>query len=92
MIRKTQDQSLYMRIPKDFLSTTGFGKTGWNSIKLICSRFQWITEKVIRIVNESNMDCLIEICTTDPDDLDMSQRSLKLLSAVKLDNQFENIM
>ena len=37
------------------------------------------------------MDCLIEIVTDDPEDEDYDARSLKLLSAVKVDNLFENM-
>jgi len=79
-----------VRIPKDFLTTRWDGQFGWNAIKLICSRFQWVTEKVIRFVNESNLDCLFEICTSDPEDLDVSARYFKMLSAVKIDNLHEN--
>ena len=45
----------------------------------------------MRIVNESNIDCLFEMRTTDPDDKDSAKRYLKLLSAVKVDNQHENM-
>ena len=34
---------------------------------------------------------MIEICTTDPDDKDIDQRYFKLISAVKVDNLFENL-
>ena len=62
------------------------GKNAKKAIKLICSRFSWHSEKVFRIVNESNLDCYIEI--SDPDDND--KRNIKLISAVKVDNLFEN--
>ena len=66
------------------------GKKAKNAIKLICSRFSWHSEKVFRIVNESNLDCYIEIYSTDPDDDDIDKRNIKLISAVKVDNLFEN--
>ena len=50
----------------------------------------WVSEKMFRIINESNMDCLVEICTSDPTDESISDRYLKLVSAVKVDNLFEN--
>ena len=58
---------------------------------LICSRFQWISEKVLRFVNESNIDSLFEICSVDPLDKRIDCRKLKLISAVKVDNLYENI-
>jgi len=80
-----------MRIPKDLLCTRWDGRSRWNAIKLILSRFQWVTEKIIRLVNESNLDCLFEIISTpDPQNDSKEVRSLKLLSAVKVDNLFEN--
>ena len=80
-----------MNIPKDMLKTHWRDQRGWNAIKLIVSRFQWVTEKVIRFINESNLDCLVEICTTDSADKDRDARYFKLMSACKVDNLFENI-
>ena len=86
MIRETEGLLLYVRIPKDFITTRWHGRGGWKAIKIIASRFRWVTERVFRFINESNLDCLIEICTTDPDDLDINCRYFKLLSSVKVDN------
>ena len=91
VIREVDGQKLYMRIPKDMIATRWREKTGWQAIKLIVSRFAWVTESVIRIINESNLDCLLEICSTDPKDELESARYFKLLSAAKVDNLFENM-
>ena len=80
-----------MTIPKDFISTIWQNSSSEHAIKLICSRFHWVTEKIIRFINESNLDCMIEICTTDPEDKDIDKRYFKLISAVKVDNLFENL-
>ena len=40
------------------------------AIKIICSRIKWESERILRIVNESNIDCLFEMRTSDPDDMD----------------------
>ena len=64
-------------------------KKAKNAIKLICSRFSWHSEKVFRIVNESNLDCYIEI-TMDLDADGIEKPNIKLISAVKVDNLFEN--
>ena len=61
MIREVDGQKLYMNIPKDLLKTQWRGQSGWKAIQIIVSRFQWVTESVIRFVNESNLDCLLEI-------------------------------
>ena len=91
MIRESEGQLLYIRIPKDFITTHWHGRSDWKAIKIICSRFRWITEREFRFINESNLDCLIEMCTTDPDDLDRECRYFKLLSSVKVDNLQENL-
>jgi len=64
---------------------------GWNAIEIIVSRFQWVTDRIIRFINESNIDCLLEICSHDPEDKIVEARYLKLLSSVKVDNLFENM-
>ena len=79
-----------MRIPKDLLNTDWLGKTGEGSIKIICSRLTWHSEKILHIINEENLDSYFEMCTTDPTDKDPDQRYLKLLSTVKIDNLLEN--
>ena len=65
-IVETETQQIYYKIPKDFLPMTWNGTRGKNAIHLICSRFSWLSEKVFRFVNESNLDCYIEI-SPDPD-------------------------
>lgn len=57
----------------------------------MCSRISWEDENIIRVINESNLDCLFEICSTDPKDEDMKARYLKLLSVAKVDNLHGNI-
>lgn len=61
------------------------------AIKIICSRIKWEDERILRIVNESNLDCLFEMCYEGLEDKDIESRYLKLLSAVKVDNQHENM-
>lgn len=57
---------------------------------LILSRIKWESETVLRIVNESNIECFFEIRTRDPSDRDPTARYLHLLSAAKIDNLHEN--
>ena len=63
---------------------------GEKAIRIICSRFKWVTDTQIRILNESNIDCLFDICTDDPEDKDIDARYLKLISVVKVDNELQN--
>lgn len=54
-----------MRIPKDLIDTKWNGMGGEKAIQLIASRFKWISEDSFRIINESNMDCIFQICSYD---------------------------
>ena len=89
-IIESKTRHIYMNIPSDLLSTYWNFLDKKQAISLIASRFKWVDEKVFRIINQSNVDCLFEMVSTDPTDQDPSQRSLKLLSAVKIDNLREN--
>ena len=64
---------------------------GEPALKLILSRIKWKSDRIIHIVNASNLDCYFELCSTDESDNDPTKRYLKLLSAVKIDNEFENM-
>ena len=64
---------------------------GQGAIQIICSRISWVSEKRLRIINESNIECLFDIETSDPTDKDISARYLKLVSSVKIDNGYENM-
>ena len=79
---------MYLR--KDLISTDWLQKSGSQAIKIIGSRFKWESEKHIRFVNQSNLDCIFEIRTTDPLDEDIDARYLELISAVKIDNEHKN--
>ena len=91
IIRETRTQYVYLYIRKDLIKTDLSYLKGEQAIKLIVSRFKWESESRIRIINESNMDCMFAICSTDPEDKNVNARYLKLISAVKIDNEFENI-
>ena len=60
------------------------------ALKMICSRIKWENDRQIRIINESNLDCLFEMTSYDPHDRDIKDRYLELLSVVKIDNLHEN--
>ena len=77
---------MYYSFPKDLVNTMWNGKSGLTSVLILGSRFKWMSEKTFRIVNRSNLDCLFEMCTTDPDDASIEARYLKLKSVVKVDN------
>ena len=49
-----------------------------------------MTENMLKIINESNIECLFLI-TDDLESKDMSTRKLTLVSSVKIDNEFENL-
>ena len=57
---------------------------------MVFSRMKWedqdTNERTLRIVAQSNLDCIFEIRTNDPENKDPNQRYLHLLSVVKLDN------
>ena len=80
-----------MYVPGDLISTS-FGSItdGEMALKIICSRIKWENEKQLRIINESNLDCLFEMRSHDPEDKDIESRYLKLISVVKIDNLHEN--
>ena len=79
-----------MYLPGDLVSTSfGSESEGQKAIQIICSRIKWEddpNEKRLRIVNESNLDCLFEMRNDDPNDEHIEDRYLKLLSVVKIDN------
>ena len=51
----------------------------------------WLEEKRLKIINESNIECIFDIVTSDPKSNDISTRYLKLVSSVKIDNEYENM-
>lgn len=64
---------------------------GQGAVSIICSRIKWESETRLRIINEGNIECIFELSTTDETDTDVSKRFLKLLSSVKIDNEYENM-
>ena len=91
MIRETRTQYVYLEVPKDLLDIEWCGQVGSGSINIIMSRIKWQSETMIRIVNESNIDCIFEIVDTNPEANSTKTRYLKLISAVKIDNQHLNM-
>jgi len=61
-------------------------KSGLTAVKILGSRFKWMSEKRFRIINQTNLDCLFELCSTDPEDRSLEDRYLKLISVAKIDN------
>ena len=90
-IRECRNLHIYMEIPKDLVDTAWNKMSGEFALKLSLSRVKWKTDRIIHIVNASNLDCYFELCSTDPSDSDPTKRYLKLLSAVKIDNEYENM-
>ena len=89
-IKETETQFVYFNFPKDLIDTLWNGQSGHMAVALLSSRFKWITEKSFRIVNKSNLDCLFEICSKDPEDRSIDARYLKLISVAKVDNLHQN--
>ena len=79
-----------MYIRKDLISTNWPGLRGERALKLIYSRFKWESESRLRFINSANLDCIFEIRSTDPKDESVESRYLQLISAVKIDNKFDN--
>ena len=50
----------------------------------------WVTKTRLKIINASNIECLFDI-TGDLKSKKKSTRKLKLVSSVKIDNEFENL-
>ena len=65
-----------MEIPKDLIDTAWNKMEGEFALKLILSRIRWKTDRIIHIVNASNLDCYFELCTSDPEDKDPTKRYL----------------
>ena len=81
-----------MIIPNDLVSMEEWDYAeGQGAIQIICSRTMWYSEKQLLIINESNIECIFDLCTTDPKDENIDARYLKLVSSVKLDNEYENM-
>ena len=91
IIKESRSQDVYMSIPCDLLSTAWGSMDSEKAIKIICSRFKWESERIFRIVNIENLDCVFEMCSSDPSDKDPAARYLRLVSVVKIDNQHENM-
>jgi len=93
-IKETRSMHVYMRIPKDLMDINWGNKAGGEAIKIVVSRIKWDDERTLRIINESNIECLFEIRSkpavlgseTQPED-----RYLHLLSSTKIDNMYENM-
>ena len=91
MVKVARTQHVYMYVPGDLISTSfGNENEGEMALKIICSRIKWENERQLRIVNESNLDCLFEMKSHDPNDRDIKDRYMKLISVVKIDNLHEN--
>ena len=60
---------------------------GEGAIQIIASRIKWDSETMLRIINEGNIECIFEICTSE----NHSLRNLTLRSSVKIDNEYENM-
>lgn len=90
VIKETETQFVHVFVSRDLINTEWNRQTGENIVMLILSRIKWESETVLRIVNESNIECFFEIRTTDPSDSDSRARYLHLLSAAKIDNLHEN--
>ena len=43
---------------------------------------------MLRILTQNNLDCIFEMCTTDPKDESMKSRYLKLISVSRIDNLY----
>ena len=81
-----------MRIPQSLINMCEWDyAAGQGAIQIICSRVKWESERRLRIINEGNIECIFEMCTSDPDDKDIDARYLKLQSSAKIDNEFENM-
>ena len=80
-----------MYIRNDLISTDWLRRSGEKAILIILSRFKWINDKHIRFINQSNLDCIFEIKTTDPEDKKVEARYLELISVAKVDNEFRNL-
>ena len=90
VIKESKNQFVYYTFPRDLINTLWNNNSGEKALKIIASRFKWQEEHVIRIINRSNIDCIFELTSTDPTDQDKSQRYLKLISSVKIDNLHVN--
>ena len=89
----TETQEVYMELPSDMITTEWAGRQEEVALDLIFSRIKWEqhdNERRLRIVTQNNLDCIFEMRTTDQQDLDQSQRYLKLLSVCKVDNLHQN--
>ena len=69
-IIETANRFVYINIPTDLLNTSWFNLESKKAIQLIVSRFKWVDNKIFRFVNKSNLDCMFEMCTDDPQDKD----------------------
>ena len=89
LIKETATQNLYVQIPKDLIRNEFHNLTGTSAIKIIVSRFKWLTETRFQFINESNLDCIFEIYETG--NRGAIDRHIRLMSAVKIDNLITNI-
>ena len=58
------------------------------------SRIKWVEGDRLRILNNANLDCIFEMVVQDKEGkpLDVFSRHLKLISVVKVDNLYENLV
>jgi hypothetical protein len=90
VIKDVEKQEIYLRIPSDLISLKDDKVKGENAIKLLASKMRFLAEDKIRILNHNNIDTVFQIVIPELDDDSADNRYLKLLSAVKVDNQFLN--
>ena len=84
-----------MELPDDMITTEWAGRQLETALDLIFSRLKWEpdeNERRLRIVTKNNLDCILEMRSYDDQDLDPSQRYLKLLSVCKIDNLHTNLV
>ena len=88
LIRETRTQDVYLEIPQSMVNMQEWDHAqGEGAIQIIASRIKWDSETMLRIINEGNIECIFEICTSE----NHSLRNLTLRSSVKIDNEYENM-
>ena len=92
VIKEMRTQHIYINIPRDLLNTDWGTMTGESAIKIITSRFMWLSDDSFRIIMEGNLDCIFKFEDLGEDKKGNDRKPvMKLISCAKVDNLFVNM-
>lgn len=60
-IKEAKTQRIFLNIPRDLLNTDWNKMSGEAAIKIITSRFMWLSDDTFRIIMQGDLDCMFKL-------------------------------